>query len=763
MVTGSCLFLLGVLSLLRFPSLPPLWPVWLLPPLVFIAFRFPWLRRPAWLVCGFLWALLFAHARMERVLDPHWQGVPLEVEGKVASLPEEEGRYVRFDVSAAAVAGPDGQKITSPGRIRLNWYQPYPAVVPGDRFRLTVRLKRPHGYRNPGGFDYEGWLFQQGVGARGYVVDGERLEPSGLPAWLSIHRWRYRLRQQLDALQDRFSRPSLIKTLGLGDRGDVTREQWQVLGRTGTNHLLAISGLHIGLVAGIAWFLAVWIWPLFGRSALRLPAPHAAAIAALSAAAAYAMLAGLTLPTRRALIMIGVLLLSRLVYRPVNRKTAFSLALLAVLFVDPFAVLSPGLWLSFGAVAVILLALSAPLQPFRRAARFVRIQWFVFLGLAPLLAFWFHQVPLLSMLANGLAIPWISLVSVPLVVAGTLLLPLCAPVAGWLLDLGDQSLGLIWQYLEWLAGLDFNLWLLSRVTLPALLAGLVGVLLLLMPRATPAKWTGILWLLPLLFPHIDRPEEGALRFTLLDVGQGLAAVVQTRNHVLTYDTGPAYGSGFNTGWAVVVPFLQQAGIRRVDVHVQSHGDNDHRGGLEDLLAMMPVEKIVSSDTDGISHSRVEACRRGMQWRWDGVRFRVLHPRPSGGLSGNNRSCVLKISTREHSVLLPGDIERSAERLLTADQRRALDSTVLVVPHHGSLSSSGSAFVRAVSPSFALFPVGYLNRYRLPKQAIIERYRKGGAVVFDTARAGAIQLRIAAADIQVRSYREETRRFWHNQP
>ncbi|MEX2525459.1 MAG: DNA internalization-related competence protein ComEC/Rec2 [Gammaproteobacteria bacterium] len=763
MVTGSGLFLLGILTLLQFPALPPLQLVMLLPFLVLTAVLVPSLRIPSWYACGFLWVLLVAHQQMDKQLAPELQGIPLEVRGHVVSLPELNDRYIRFEFEVSAMYGPDGGELSAPGRIRLNWYRPFPSIRPGSLMSLTVKLKRPHGYMNPGGFDYEGWLFRNSIRARGYVL--HRAAGEGLAAGpvFSIHRWRHMIREKLEPVTRHLDNPALIKALALGDRSDVDRLQWRVLNRTGTNHLLAISGLHIGLVAAMAFFLSARLWPLAGRTALWLPAPHVAALVSLTSAAVYAMLAGFTVPTRRALVMLATLLLARLLYRHIDRKTGFCLALLAVLILDPFAVMAPGFWLSFAAVAIILLALSGLPQPAGKTGRFARVQWFLFLGLGPLLAFWFHQIPLLSILANSLAIPWISMAGVPPILSGTLALGIYRPPAEFLLALGDRALTLIWVYLQWLAGLEMGVRALAQTTLPALLAALIGAWLLLLPRGTPAKWMGVFWFLPLLFPRADVPEPGTFRFTLLDVGQGLAAVVQTRNHVLTYDTGPAYGADFNTGWAVVEPYLRHTGVDHVDIHVQSHGDNDHLGGLEDLLAAVPVGTVLYGEQLAIDHPRVRACLSGETWEWDGVRFRILHPPEHSGLRGNDRSCVLRVSAGAHSVLLTGDIERRGELTLLKTNREKLDSTILVVPHHGSMTSSNETFVHAVSPRHALFSTGYLNRYGFPKKAIIDRYRNAGANLIDTAVSGAIEFHIADEKIDISSHREESRRFWHNRP
>lgn len=760
MVSGTILFLLGVLSLTRFPFLPPAWPAWFLL-LLPVAIRSRLLRWPSCYAAGFLWALLAAHHAISPELDHALEGRTVTLAGQVVSLPERNARRVQFEFRVDRLYGPDGLPARSPGRVRLNWYRPHPEVVPGQYLRLKVRLKRPHGFMNPGGFDYEGWLFRQGIRATGYVRVGGAGNRTA--AGFSINRLRYRLRRRLRTVLAGRPNADLILGLALGDRSGISRERWQVLNATGTTHLLAISGLHIGLIAGLIFALVRRLWPLAARAALWLPAPYAGAVAACAAAAGYALLAGLTVPTQRALIMLGMALLGML-WRRTAPSTVLALALLAVLVAEPFAVLAPGMWLSFGAVTVILFALSVRhFTPPPAWRRFAGLQLCIFLGMLPLLAFWFQRVPLPGMLANSLAIPWISFICVPLILAGVLLLPVHAAAAGFVLGLADLSLGLIWKFLAALAGPAAALVHLPPVPPILLAAALPGAVLLLLPRGTPARWLGGLWLLPLLVPAVPRLPANSLRFTLLDVGQGLAAVVQTRNHVLTYDTGPAYSDSFNTGWAVLLPYLEQAAVRRIDIHVQSHGDSDHIGGLAALLAGIPVDRILTSVPGRIRHPAVAPCRAGRRWRWDGVRFTILHPPADSRFTGNNRSCVLKISLHQFSILLPGDIERPAEDALLASRPQALRATVLVAPHHGSSSSSSRGFVDAVAPGYVLFATGYLNRYRFPKHDIMARYRAAGAELFDTARDGAIQFSVNGQGLRVVRERVRDRRFWRYRP
>jgi competence protein ComEC len=437
-----------------------------------------------------------------------------------------------------------------------------------------------------------------------------------------------------------------------------------------------------------------------------------------------------------------------------------SLALLLVLVIDPFTLLSAAFWLSFSAILIITYGMTARVNSRGLWWRWGRVQYLVAVGLTPLLTFWFHQVPLSSICANLIVVPWVSFITVPLVLLGSLMLWLNIQFGSWLLDLAMKSIDLFWPLLEILSQFEFSVFYLAEPGPAALIAAVIGVLLILMPTGLPGRWIGLVWLLPLLLPVADKAETGEARLSLLDVGQGLAAVVETRNHLLLFDTGPRYSDNFDAGSAVIKPFLQRKNIRHVDMLVQSHGDNDHIGGLANILATVSVERILSSVPEQIEHSKVNDCRNGQVWEWDGVSFEILHPAGNTDLSGNNRSCVLKVSAGESAILLTGDIEAKAEYRILARDREKLAATILVAPHHGSLSSSTEKFIAAVQPEFVLFPVGYRNRFGFPKQDIIRRYQERGIVSMDSARDGAIEMRIGTGDFTIRRYRQNARRFWH---
>ncbi len=769
-------FLLGSVALQQLVVLPsPAWSLGLLV-LVATAWRWPGLRLWAGVGMGFLWASAMAHTYLAGPLEAALEGRDVVVEGVIASLPTTRSRGVRFQFSPLSLHL-DGKPQPLPGKLMLTWYGNAPPLQVGERWRLQVRLKQPHGFMNPGGFDYEAWLFRQGIRAKGYVRKApdinQRLGRHALD--FPLEQWRQTVRDRLTPLLAGREQGAIVLALAMGLRDQISREQWQVLQRTGTSHLVAISGLHVGLVAGFAFFAVRRVWRLSTRAVLRWPATQAGAVAAMVAAVTYAALAGLSIPTQRALVMVLVVMLATLLQRRTRPSSALSLALLLVLVLDPMAVLAPGFWLSFAAVAIIFYGMRGRLGKASHWWRWGRVQWLVAIGLLPVLVLQFQQASLVAPLANLLAVPWVSLVTVPLTLLGTLLAGLLPDVAGWLLGLANGSLTLLWWCLQWLSDWPQAVWRQGLTEPWAVAAAVGGVLWLLSPRGLPARWVGLVWLLPLVFTRAPVVAEGEVLFTLLDVGQGLAAVVQTREHVLVFDTGPRFSSGFNTGDAVVAPYLRTRGIGEVDVLVVSHGDNDHRGGVDDLARQIPIVRVLSSVPERLGELGAQHCHAGLAWEWDGVQFHFLNPAEgevAKGRRGNNHSCVLRVQAGEQRLLLTGDIERRAERQLLAREQEnpdaALRAQVLVAPHHGSKTSSSADFLRAVAPRLALFPVGYRNRYGFPKPEVVARYRAQGVQLLDSANSGAIQLRLGVVDstqkelpmMRIRRYRQQYRRYWH---
>ncbi|HFD92230.1 MAG TPA: DNA internalization-related competence protein ComEC/Rec2, partial [Gammaproteobacteria bacterium] len=486
---------------------------------------------------------------------------------------------------------------------------------------------------------------------------------------------------------------------------------------------------------------------------------RAAALAALASATLYAALAGFSVPTRRALIMVAVAMGVVLLQLRWRRSDALVLALWGVLLWDPLSVMEAGFWLSFAAVAVILYAMGGQGERRRHWWRRGRLHGAVALGLAPLSLLFFQQQPLLAPVANLVAVPWVSLLVVPMVLAGALCLPWAPGTGQFLLQGGADLLALLWPVLEHLAAWPAVRWQHAPPPWSAAVS-IAGLGLLLAPRGLPGRWLGALWLLPLFFSLPPSPAPGSVRFTLLDVGQGLAAVLQTRHHVLVYDTGPRYSASFDAGGAVLVPFLRSQGVERVNLLIVGHGDNDHLGGARSLLREMPVERILSSVPSRLAGAR--PCHAGQAWQWDGVSFRMLHPGADSELDGNDASCVLHVSTKGPGILLTGDIEKAAERALLRREGQWLRARLLVAPHHGSRTSSSEPFIDAVAPEHVLFPVGYRNRYRLPAEAVVARYRRLGARLWDSARHGAISVVLDAGGglSPPRAHRLVQRRYWH---
>jgi len=777
MRSGTIAFLLGVLAFQQLPDLPdPRWAGLLAVLLPVAAVSKHW-RLPVVLAAGFLWGLLRATLILSHGIAPELEGRDVVVEGTVATIPVARERGLRFEFDVLALTAGDRPQ-PSPGRIQLSWYGTQAALGVGERWRLKVRLKRPRGFMNPGGFDYEGWLFQQRIRASGYVrKDPGNLRLGTQPQGHPVDRLRGHLQVAITGVLGDSANLGMVTALAVGERQGISVRQWGVLTRTGTNHLMAISGLHVGLVAGLVFFLVRRLWAWSGATVLYLPAPKAAAAAALLAAVAYAALAGFAIPTQRALIMLGVAMGAVLLQRGTLPSHSLALALLAVLVFDPFAVMAPGFWLSFAAVAVILLGMSGRLSRRRKphAAespmsvnapglwwKWGRVQWLVAVGLLPLTLVLFQRASLISPVANLVAVPWMSLSVIPLTLLGTALLSLIPAAGAALLHAADALLALLWVYLEWLSAFPIALWAQHTPRGWATACAVLGVALFLAPRGLPGRWLAGLWLLPLFLARPPGPAAGEVWFTLLDVGQGLAAVVRTANHTLVYDTGPRFSERFDTGRAVVVPFLRAAGVDRIDLLLVSHGDNDHIGGVRSILDELPVERLISGVPDRLVGTGAQPCGAEQSWNWDGVKFRIIHPPPGRLYKGNDGSCVLRVDNAAAAVLLPGDIEKSAERLLLDTRPKDLAAQILVAPHHGSNTSSTWAFLQAVGPRYVLFPVGYRNRFGFPKRQVTARYRELGASMLDTAQHGAISFRLPTVGTPVApdTYRQTGRRYWN---
>lgn len=734
----------------------------------------------AGLLAGYAWAAFLAHTTLAPELARRDEGRDVRIVGIVDTLPYRFDQGVRFDFRVERTIDAD---FSVPPYVALSWYagrySARPAVgdvQPGQRWQLTVRLQRPHGNANPGGFDYEAWLLERGVRATGYVRadDGNRL----LDAFVAspgavVERVRAALRARIQTALAGRTYAGVIVALVIGDQRGIDQADWQVFNRTGIGHLISISGLHITMIAGLAaWAVsALWRRSFFtdARLPLRLPAQKVAALAGAVVALLYVLLAGFGVPAQRTLTMLSVVALALWMGRLAAVSHVLCTALGVVVLLDPWAVLWPGFWLSFGAVAVILFAGHGRVKPPPTGPRGAlllagRTQWAVTAGLVPLTLLLFGQVSIVSPVANAVAIPLVSFVVTPLALAGSLV---PGPPGDWLLLVAHWAVEMLAWLLRQMAGWPGAVWRAPAPQAWVFALGLGGTLWMLMPRGWPHRWAGAVALLPMLLQLPDHPREQSFRVTAFDVGQGMALLVETERHRLLYDTGPAYAPGADGGSRVILPYLRMRGIATLDGIVVSHGDTDHAGGALAVLEGVDVDWLASSLP--LENAIVRAARRhvrcgaGQQWEWDGIAFDMLHPTPASyddaHLKTNARSCTLRVSNGRRTVLLAGDIEAAQEAALLERAPDRLRADVLLAPHHGSGTSSTLAFLQTVRPAIAIFQVGYRNRYHHPKAEVYERYGTLGIERLRTDETGALTLDIGT-NATWRGYRSEHPRYWY---
>jgi len=759
-------FAAGIGCFYLLPTMPPAWTAALLGVLAITLglFERPRICRPLAALCaGVLYAQIHTTLQLANPFPDALARTPITIEGRIASLPTELdlGRRFLFDVEQASA---DGQPLPFTGLVRISWYEDAPRLRAGERWRLPVRLKPRHGFANPGGFDFERWLFAQGIKATGSVRRGagaERLDPG--PGPYRLTRARQNLNDHLAAVLGEARALPLVQALVTGDQSGFERGDWEAMTRTGTSHLVAISGLNLGLIAAVAFFLIRWVWSRRPRLALALAAPRAAAVGAFLAALAYAALAGFSVSTQRALIMAAVVFAVLFWERTPRHWHALILALVAVLIVDPRAVLAYGFWLSFAAVAVLLFNLGLRLPSRDLWTRWGRAQWAVALGLLPLLLLQFGRASTIAPLVNLVAEPLFTLLLFPLVLATALL----SLVPGLSLPLILTAHLLDWclTALAWIAAFPWAAFAPPLGPPWVWPFAFLGAALLLAPRGLPGRWLGLPLLLPLALVRPAAPGPGEVWFTLLDVGQGLSAVVRTQAGTLVYDAGPSFPSGFSTGAVVVAPFLAAQGLGQVDILVLSHADRDHAGGAAGLMERLPVRRVRSGEPAALTRPGAEHCRAGDGWEWSGVRFDILHPpAPQTGAAartGNDASCVLRISTAGRAILLTGDVGTGIESRLVEHYGTNLAADLLVAGHHGSSTSTGAALLDAVNPRLVLFAAGYANPFGFPSTVVAERLAARAVPTLNTAVTGAIEWRIGANGTVSGpwTWRERSGRIW----
>ncbi len=726
---------------------------------------------------GVAHSMWYARGIVAHSLDPSVEGELVELQGWVTGLPRQEWRYgqpvQRFDLAVSTsrwVESPRGLRI-----VRLSWFGGAP-VKAGEYWTVRGRLKRPHGFANPGGFDYQLYLHRHSIDATGRVVWAKKalaMSRQRSPLVLTSMAREF-MAGRLAAVTDDHRQAHLMRALAVGDGKALSTDDWELLRTTGTTHLFVISGLHIGMVAGAAYLvmrclagllLALWPGLLIHRFA---------AAAALLTASLYAALAGFSLPTQRALVMLCLLMLGRSGFARVPASFSLLAAALVVLAMDPLALRGSGFWLSFVAVAALLAVFSGRMSTdFSAVCGLLRAQWVSFIALTPLLLFWFQSASLLMPLANLVAVPLLSLLVVPLLLLIMLLSVLPFGLPAHLVNALDWLLTRLWSFLELLARSGDGAWGIELA--PGVLGLSLGLLTSLILLSAP----GIrLIARPLLFvcslilscallrpgtqPEATLSECAPANFAVLDVGQGLAVVFRAYGKTLVYDTGARFSPEFDAGTAVLLPYLRQARVSELNYLVISHSDNDHYGGASALLEAFSVRNLLASFAmPGYPN---KPCLPGSRWHWGAIEFRVLGPLNSAleHANDNNLSCVMHITAPGFSILLPGDIEKATEQQLVSVWGDELRADVLVMPHHGSKTSSGEKLISAVQPRYAIASAGYRNRFGHPHPMVTARYRQAGVRVLSTADSGALEFEFntcAGKGQAINQHREAMGNYW----
>ena len=716
--------------------------------------------------CRLAGALLFGigftglHAAhvLRAQLPPTLERRALEIEGSIAELPVHEPRRTRFEfvVDDDASQPPELRG----KRIRLGWFeedmQGRVRLQAGSRWSFPVELRAPTGLRNPGASDGEKHALASRIAATGHVkvpVLARRLAPPrGIEAWRE--RMSARIATSVPSASSRY-----VRALALGDTRALDETDWSRLRAAGLTHLIAISGFHVGLVAGFFALIGAAVWWLFPGLCRWMPRPFAAGLGAILGACLYAALTGFAVPTLRTAVMIAALVAARCLRRRQRLADTLALGCIVLLLLDPLAVLGAGFWLSFAGVAWLLWCLPADQGPRRWAMLhgFLAAQAVATLGLLPLTVLLFGQASFAGPVANLAAVPWWSLVVVPLALLGVLAETVHAGIGQWPWQAAAWCFDLLWPALARIADSPLAMAWLPEPRWHAWPLAMLSAFWLLLPRGLPGKPLALLLWLPLLCPPRDLPAHGEAELTVIDVGQGLSVLVRTARHSLLYDMGPATIDGFDAGARAVVPALHGLGVRRLDAAMLSHGDNDHAGGWGTVSRAFPVAALLAPE--GSPVPGIVPCRAGQSWQWDGVRIRVLHPAAWFPYLGNEASCVLRIETAHGNALLTGDIGHLIEAKLLREDPASLRNEVVLVPHHGSAGSSGEDFVAATGARLALVSSGASNRFGHPRMPVVQRWCEAGAEVVDTARAGAIRVWLRAGGLQMQERRASRPRLW----
>ncbi|MEZ5463045.1 DNA internalization-related competence protein ComEC/Rec2 [Dokdonella sp.] len=750
--------LAGSVAVHALPSLVPSWlSIAVLTVAAILLCRSAFNRAPVWFLLGFAWTLLRASLVLDAQLPDALHGRDFDVAGTILDLPQTGTDSTRFSFAIES-AELDGEAVALRGKVRLNWYDDAPVLAPCSHWSLRLRLRSPRGFVNPGGNDGERSAAQRGWVAAGYVRDSEANRQIAAPTAICADGWRQSIAGAIGSQLGSGSASTLLRALAVGDQQTISQADWQVLRATGTGHLIAISGLHVGLFAAFGALLARGFWKAFPRITLGMPGPLIEAPVAMACAFGYGMLAGMGVPTLRTLLMIAVALLARYSRRSSSVSQALALAATAIVLWDPLAALSAGFWLSFSGVAILLLVTRA--RGVERPAwrELPRIQLMLSLAVLPMTVWFFGQGSLIGPLANLIAVPWISLVIVPLTVTGSLLVVDFPSLGLPILKLAEALLGGFWPLMEWMSSLPSAQRYFASAPLWACALALIGTGWSLLPWGPLTRALGLFLLLPLIIPSNTPLADGEFEVWMLDVGQGLSVFVRTSSEYWLYDAGPRYPSGFDVGDAVVVPSLHALGVDRLDLVTISHGDSDHAGGASAVRLAFPEAPFESGEPERLPMP-AQACRSDATRASGGVTLRTLVAAGDQQGKSNDRSCVLAISSRHGSLLLTGDATTRIEPTIASGASALERPLVLQVPHHGSKTASSTAFLDALAPQLAVVSSGYRNQFRHPAAEVRERYAERSIALLNTAETGYLRLRFVASGLEIERGREARSAWW----
>ncbi len=612
----------------------------------------------------------------------------------------------------------------------LSWYGDHATILLGQRWQFMLNLKPYHAFANPGEYSHKQSLWEQRRKLRGYIKKSEQNQLLSEPTSF-ILRWRQAIWHKLQQLPLDKQQQAFLSALAIGHQTQLSQQDWRVLRESGTAHLFAISGLHVGIVALLCFCLSNIISYVFPRSFLFISKQKINAVFAFIGLIVYGMIAGWGMPVQRAIIMLSVLLFVKyFLYRNINPWHLLNYSCMLILLFDPLAPLSAGFELSFFSVAILLFCFSGRIAQQSKIFTGLKVHVIMSLALLPLLIYYWQLLPLFSIAANVVAVPIVTLLIVPLILLACIVLP----ISNYLWLIAGKLLSFLWAFLEWLTHFSLATWQTNHLSLSQFLSFLLAVLLFFLPRGIPGRWLFSIFLMPLFIVSQSMLPDGSVKLIIFDIGQGLAIAIQTKRTVTIYDTGAKFDN-FDMAEKVIIPYLKREGIKKIDTVILSHADNDHSGGFNSLKHTFPIDKIYVSDKKQLD-SNSHYCLKGERWQKDKVDFQFIYPGKNYLNLHNNSSCVLRIAVGEHVVLLSGDIEAFVEKTLL-ENNVDIKADIFVVPHHGSLTSSTVSFVEQVKPKHAVFSVGYLNQFSHPEEKVVERYRRLGSKIWRTDQHGAI--------------------------